>query len=122
MKPRTLVILAIAVGALAAFIWFYERELPSSERRAELGKRVLALEAEDIHGISIEAGGKRVRLERDPVMAPASANAAVSNNNRQWRLVEPLGGPADRAAADRLADTLAALEKLRTLENADRKD
>ena len=34
MRPRTLLILLVLVLGLGAFIWFYERELPSSEERA----------------------------------------------------------------------------------------
>lgn len=130
MKPRTLAVLAAVVAALGAFVWFYEQKLPSSEERAEQSKRVLGVEADDIQGITIEWDGKRVRLERDRPSAAAVASEPgaaglglpASGGDRAWRLVEPLTGPADRAAADRLAETLAMLEKERTLEDADRGD
>jgi hypothetical protein len=31
VKPRTLLVLTVVVAALAAFVWFYERKLPTSE-------------------------------------------------------------------------------------------
>lgn len=128
MKPRTLAVLAALVAALGAFVWFYEQKLPSSEERSERGRRVLGLEADEIEGITIDWDGRRVRLERDrpaavDAKAPAAdAGAPPSSSDRSWRLVEPLTTPADQAAANRLADTLAMLEKERTLEDADRQD
>ena len=44
MKPRTVVLLALVVAALGAFIWFVERDLPSSEERAERSRKVLPVE------------------------------------------------------------------------------
>ena len=122
MKPRTLLILAVVVAGLGAFVWFYEQKLPSSEERAAQSKRVLGVEAADIQGITIEVEGKKVRLERDPKPATTDAADAPLPPERPWRLVEPMVATADKSAADRLAESLASLEKERTLESADRKD
>ena len=64
MRPRTLLVLAVLVAGLGAFIWFYERNLPSTEERRELQARVLSLEVEEVQAIALEGGGHRVRLER----------------------------------------------------------
>ena len=55
MKPRTLLILLVAVLGLGAFIWFYERELPSSEERKDLEKKVVKVEKDDVTAITVEA-------------------------------------------------------------------
>ena len=41
MRPRTLLVLLALVVGIGAFVYFYERELPSSDERAERAKRVL---------------------------------------------------------------------------------
>ena len=53
MRPRTLAALFLVVAGLLAFIWFYERELPSSDERVELAKRVLSVEADDVRGLTL---------------------------------------------------------------------
>ncbi len=117
MRPRTLAILFLVVAGLLAFIWFYERELPSSDERAELANRVVRLEADEVEAVVLELGDRRVRLER---RAPAPAETGgEAAGERGWRLSEPLDAPADGAAVDRLVDTLTALEKKRTLAGAD---
>ena len=40
MKPKTLLVLALLVGALAATVFFFERELPSTDERAARAKKV----------------------------------------------------------------------------------
>lgn len=141
MKPRTLLILLALVAGLGAFIWFYERELPGSEERAELGDRLFrGLEAGDVTALGIEADGESVRLERAP--GPAAEEAATGGredeeedevadelppveSEPEWRIAEPAalaGARADRLAVERLLDSLVALEKSRTMtgEEADR--
>ncbi len=64
MKPRTLLILLAVVLALGAFIWFYERKLPSSEERATLGKKVLELDKAEVTAVAIDSPKGKIRLER----------------------------------------------------------
>ncbi len=124
MKPKTLVVLAVLVGALAAFIAFYERDLPGSDERKTLSERVLPkLAAADIVGFDIDWNGKQVRLER--AAAPekkAQPDAAGLATPREWKLVAPLAARADRTMADRLASDLAGLHMERKLDGAARKD
>ena len=57
MRPRTLLVLAAVVAALAAWVFFHERELPSSDERRRLARRVFRLEpdrARDILGGNLE--------------------------------------------------------------------
>ncbi len=113
MKPRTLLVLLVLVAGLGAFIWFYERKLPSGEERAEQAKKVLQLERDEIEAIEVAWQGRTLRLEK--VRAPEAT----------WRIVRPLfsGQPAraDEATVARLLDSLLGLEKARTLEDFDPK-
>jgi hypothetical protein len=137
VKPRTLLVLLVLVLGLGAFIWFYERELPSSEERAKLAKRVLAVEAGDVESVAIEWQGRKVRLERDPAPKDGESEAeadaepgeageaeapAPEPAERAWRLTEPLQALADRFAVERLVESLTGLDKERTLEDPDRAD
>ena len=141
MRPRTLLVLAVVVVALAAFIRFYERDLPSSDERAKQAKKVLDFKKDQVTrvrlvvngvigvngvaGASGAAGGTAVVLEKLPPPKPAKPAAAklqeaLANPGPQalgeWRLAQPISAPADAAAVDRLLDSLANLEKSRTLD------
>jgi len=118
-------VLAVLVAGLAAFIAFYERDLPGSDQRRDLDKRVIRdLKADDVVALEIDWNGKKARLERDAAPATKTAPGAATAlaPARDWRLVEPLTGRADRTLADRLANDLAGLTTERRLEGAERKD
>ncbi|HVF59092.1 MAG TPA: DUF4340 domain-containing protein [Thermoanaerobaculia bacterium] len=142
MKPRTLLALLLVVAGLGAFIWFYERELPSSTERAALAKKVFRVEEEDVRAVELEWQGRSVRLERVP--EPEKKKAAEEKEEdgeegeddgeadaeepeleepvveERWRIARPrFDGEvveADPAAVARLLEALLALEKARTLE------
>lgn len=126
MKPRTLLILLAAVLGLGAFIWFYERELPSSEERKELEKKVLKIEKDDVTAVTVEASRGRVRLERIETPKPAAKEDEEETpepaSAGEWKLVEPFNTRADAFAVDRLLDSVVSLERTSTLEEVDRKD
>src|SRR6476661_3770117 len=112
MRPRTLLILLAIVLVLGAFIWFYERKLPSSEERAELGKRVFSLEKDDVTAVTIEAEKGAVRLERvagAKKEKPRFDKGAPPPVSGEWRMVRPLAVRADAFAIDRLLGSLTAL-------------
>jgi hypothetical protein len=124
MKPRTLLILLSIVLVLGAFIWFYERKLPSSEERVELGKKVFRLEKGDVTAVTIDSGKGSVRLERVALAKPEKPRvdkAAPPAASSEWRMVRPLATRADAFAVDRLLEAVASLEKSRTLEGTDSK-
>lgn len=133
MKPRTLLILLTVVVALGAFIWFYERKLPSSEERAENAKKVVALKKEDVQAVTLETSTGKVTLER--TVSPASEKDAKGDKDKKkeeadadaqgqsagdWKLVQPMAARADAFAVDGLLDALTGLQKSRTLEKVDR--
>jgi hypothetical protein len=131
MRPRTLLILLALVAGLGAFIWFYERDLPSSEERAAQAKKILAVEKDDVQAVTLESGGAVVALERVPGKDEKDGKAAKDGEAEgekgeeaapvsvEWRMTRPLQARADTFAVDGLLDALANLEKTRTLEDID---
>ena len=115
MRPRTLLVLAAVVAALAAWVLLHERELPSSDERRRLARRVFRLEPDQVSALTIEWRGRTVRLEREAAGVEDAAPAAGG-----WRLVEPFAGRADGALVERLVGDLAGLEIVRRLEGAKR--
>ncbi len=101
MKGRTLAVLAAIVALLAAFVWFVERDLPGSDERAELAKRVLDFDGDEVDAVEWSADGESLRLER---------------GDAGWRLTAPLDTRADTGLADGWVEQLTTLEKQRTLE------
>lgn len=127
MRPRTLLVLTIVVVALAAFIRFYERDLPGSDERAQRARHVLDVKKDQVTRIRLAAGGQTVVLARQaaPAGSPAKAAPAAALGepaaSADWRIASPAalaGARADGAAVDRLLDSLAALDKDRTMTDA----
>jgi hypothetical protein len=129
VRPRTLLVLLVVVVALGAFIRFYERDLPSSDERARLAKKILDFKKEQVTRLRLVADGTTVVLERVPPPQPAKAASAAAAGKiaappvaeapapaAEWRIVRPLAARADADAVDRLLDSLSNLEKARTLE------
>jgi hypothetical protein len=138
MKPRTLLLLLAVVAALGAFIWFYERKLPSSDERVELAKKVVPVKKDDIQGVTLETGSGKVALERIEDKDSkdkkdqkdkkdkkdgndgAGADEAQGQPAGSWTLTQPMQARADAFAVDGLLDALTSLQKSRTLEKVDR--
>lgn len=124
MSSRTLLILTIVVAILGAFIFFVERDLPSTDERTELEKKLLELVTDDVRTIEIVRGDDRLRLERQ---APPNHEDEKDDGKGdvfkgpepEWRLTAPFDARADRAAIDSLLASLAGLEKKRTLDDYD---
>lgn len=104
MNPRTTGILFLVALALGAFVYFYEIGGEEGRREAEERQKQLfpKVEADDIAWIALRTkDGVDARFERD---------------GAKWRLVEPLGFPADPAVG-RLADTLATVTSESVFDN-----
>ena len=145
MRARTVLILALAVASLAGFVWLVERDLPSSEERAEAAKRPLRFELEEVESVAVTWGGVEIRAERieappeetprgpteggaqgaegtAPGEAPEAEPAAEVAGEAEeapaeegWRLVEPVRAPAERWEVEGLLRSLTRLETERTL-------
>lgn len=119
MKPKTLALLAVVVALLAGLA-FLDRQRPSTDEREAGEKRLFEVEADDIVALNVEWNGAVVELARDPQPAAVGAEPPAFPPPREWRLTAPMPARADRALADRLAGTLARLERERRLDGVDR--
>jgi hypothetical protein len=102
-------LLTLLVAALAAFIWFFEREVPSTDERRELESRLLPIEVEEVTSVFVERDGMGTRLER------IEGEGTDENANGEWRLAEPLVSRADGEEVRSLLSSLTGLEKKREL-------
>ncbi|HWN43874.1 MAG TPA: DUF4340 domain-containing protein [Thermoanaerobaculia bacterium] len=129
MRPRTLLVLLVLVAGLGSFIWFYERELPSSEERAKLEKRVLQVEKDDVTAVTLQSESGTVRMEKVNLPAPAEEEKEQEQDEEEidttpdteWHLRQPLNARADAFAVDGLLDALINLEQTRVLDDVDPK-
>jgi hypothetical protein len=124
MKPRTLLVLLVLVLGLGSFIWFYERELPSSEERAELEKKAFPLKKDEVTAVTLQSDAGTVRLEKVSLPAPKKKEEGeeLTETPVEWRIVEPLKARADTMAVDGLLDALASLDTVRTLDDVNPKE
>src|SRR6185503_5043487 len=133
-------ILTAIVAALAAFVWFYERKLPTTEEaKAEEKKLLGGVKTDEVREVTIAREGKTVRLVReggekkkagegeesgkgeDDGDGDEEASSALLATPAEWRLAAPLAARADRAAVEGMLSSLLGLEKTRTLEKVDKK-
>ncbi len=131
MQPKALLLLTVTVLALGAFIYFYEQDLPSTDERVELAKKVLRLEDDAVESLLIEWGDRQVRLERQrPAAVAGDAGGAAWNDvgddatpaasSDGWQLTSPFAARADGGAVDSLLSSLTGLESSRSFEGHDR--
>ncbi len=127
MRPKTLLILTVVALVLGAFIFFYEQDLPSTDERVELAKKVLRLEGDAVEALLIEWGDQVVRLEqqRSPAAGDDGEDSAEEDlspvvSSAGWRVVAPLDARADGSAVDSLVGSLTGLESSRVFEDFDR--
>lgn len=95
MSSRKLLVLTGVVVALFAFIFFFERKMPTTAERQQKGDLHWDLPEDRVEQIRIERGGETVELAK-------SGDA--------WKLVRPEAYPADSFTAGDLASELADLK------------
>lgn len=117
MSKRVIVLLAIVVAGLSAYIALFERGSVTSKELAERSGRVLVSFVRDkVERVEIQRKGKRVVLARK---APAGAD---DGSPYGWELREPLSARADSDAIDPLLGELEWLSARRTLEAVSQED
>ncbi|MDA8017385.1 MAG: DUF4340 domain-containing protein [Thermoanaerobaculia bacterium] len=117
MKPKTLAILAVVTAALGAFVYFVERDLPSTDEKKELETQVLALEADDVTAVTLRAEGREVRLER--VLPEVADDEDDASQEPEWHVAMPQKARADAQAVLGFLGELIGLRIERSLENVD---
>ena len=95
MSSRKLLVLTGVVVALFAFIFFFERKMPTTGERQQKG---------DLHWDLPEDRVQRIRIER------SGETVELARSGEAWRLVKPEEYPADSFAASALASELADLK------------
>ena len=120
MSKRAIVVLAILVVALGAYIALFERTSLTSKELGERKGRVLtSFVRAKVDRLEIQRKGQRVVLERD---------LTEGNELGGWRMLEPRGAKADvntsadDDAVDRLLGELEWLSARRTFENLSAQD
>ena len=121
MQSKSLLVLSLVVLALGAFIFFYEKDLPSTDERAEQAKKVLLTEEDAVESVLVEWDGQEVRLERQRPPEKAEdekvESLSTTRTDHRWRITSPLSARADAVAVDGLVRSLTGLEASRTLED-----
>ena len=117
MRPKTVLALFVLVAALLAFIWFYERELPSSDERGELARKAFVFDRDAVDRIELEIEGEHVRMVKIPTEDAAEQDDedSVGFFEDDWQLESPFQGRADTELVTSLLDTVESLEKVREL-------
>ena len=97
MSHRKLIVLTALVVALFAFVYLFERKMPTTEERVRKGDLVWELPEDHIEAIRLDRTSGTVELART---GPTS-----------WRLVKPDSYPADSAVVSDLLSQLARLRR-----------
>jgi len=102
MKNRNLIILALVVVALGAYVFFYERHQLTTEEQAERSEKVFP------------------DLERDRVTAVDVRNAhgefRMEKQGDDWQLVKPIDFPADSSSVGSVLSSVVNLKEERRLQ------
>jgi hypothetical protein len=101
MRSRNLIVLALVVLALGAYIYFNERHQPTTEERRQKADTLFPdLDRNEVAGLEIHNTHGTFRIVK---------------RGEQWRLVEPIDFPADAPAVSSLLGSLEGLKAERTL-------
>lgn len=128
-KGNIVLLILLALGG--AFIWFYERELPTTDEvKASEGMLFAARTPDQVKVIVFTAGDTRWALFRTGTpSAPAPSPGlgmppAADDANAGWRLGEPLEDEADPVAVDRFLSALLTAKSASrlTLQDSDSPD
>lgn len=92
---RLTVILAVVAVGLLAYVYFAELARPAPSELERRSPELFKFSLDDIRSIEVEAGDKRVRVER--------------GDDGEWRLVGPDSAPADRFRLDSVGRQLGSL-------------
>ena len=96
MSSRKLLALTGVVVALFAFIFFFERRMPTTSEREQKGDLYWEVPADRVESIRLDHGSESVELAK---------------SGDSWKLVKPESYPADANAVSDLASQLAGPKK-----------
>ena len=114
MSKRAIVVLAVVVLALLAYILKFERtSLTSKELDQRSGKVLTSFVRDKLERLEIQRKGKRVVLQRKP---------GEEGGFGAWQMLEPWQGEADESEVDQVLGELEWLDARRTLADLSAKD
>lgn len=124
MKPKTLIVVGTLTALLGGFVYFFERDLPSTDEKKELETKVLAFEADDVKSLTLRAGGGELRLEKvDATKEDADGSDDPDETaDPEWRVTLPIDARADAEAIKTFLGELVGLNIERTVGDADEVD
>lgn len=100
MRLGRILVLAVLVAALGAYLWIYE--VPKAQREGKKEKLV-AVDKDAVTGITLTYPDREIELHKD---------------DGTWRLVRPVQATADDATVKALLGTITDAEVQRTLDQA----
>ena len=95
MKLRNTLILLLIAGGIFGYIWFVERNRPTTREALERSRRVVEFDRDRINVISIKNPDAKIELRK--------------NENGVWQLEEPVKDRADSMAITQLLTTVETL-------------
>ncbi|MCX7824609.1 MAG: DUF4340 domain-containing protein [Verrucomicrobiae bacterium] len=100
MKPKTTLILLAVAAVMFAFIWFKERQLPSTEDRSSRAKRVFDLKSDDLTKLQIQLNTSNY-----------VGRIVIEKEKDKWFLREPLAYRASGSEINSICSELEFLER-----------
>jgi len=100
MKWKTTLGLLIVTGAVFAYMWFVERNVPDTEEANRRAGKVVNFDREKIDGVVIQNGDNKIDLRR---------------RDKKWRLETPIKDQADSSAIDDILSDLENWQKDATI-------
>src|SRR5512143_739228 len=97
MTSRKLIILTALVVALFAFVFFFERKMPTTSERQQKGDLVWEIPEDSVESVRLEGPSGVVELAR--------------RGEKTWRMTKPESYPCDGFAASDMVSQLARLRR-----------
>lgn len=97
MSPKKLIALTVVVAGLFAFIFLFERKMPSTAEKQRKGDLYWDLPEERLTRLTLTRGGETLEFERP--------------EGGRWRMVKPAAYPADPFAVNNAASELTDLKR-----------
>jgi len=100
MKPRTTLILLVIAAVFFGYMYFYEKNLPSSEEAKRQSQNVVNITPDKIDGMVIQNGDDKIELRR---------------HDKKWRLESPIKDQADSSLVDNILSEVESWQKDTTI-------
>jgi hypothetical protein len=100
MKAKTTLILLLVTGLLFAYLFFYDKNQPSTGEAKRRSENVVNISPDKVDGIVIQNGDEKIELRR---------------TNNKWRLESPIKDQADSSLIDTILSETESWQKDATI-------